>query len=115
MNEKPEGTTFAVVAVDSGISVAYSMIGLQFPLSLMHGIVSLQLKDERFDIHSKYVTRPKEFIFEEALKKQSFKVREMINHVSLSACEMSNSALHEKKFFDIYQGKLKFLIDLSTS
>ena len=39
----------------------------------------------------------------------------MVNHVSLRACEMSNSGLAERKFFDIYEGKLKFLVDLSTS
>jgi hypothetical protein len=115
LNNQAEGTNFVVIGVDSGISVTYTMAGLQFPLSLMLGIVSIQLKDERLDIHSKYVTRPKEVIFEEALKKQSFKLREMVNHLSIHACETESANLPQRRFFDIYEGKMKNLVDVSTS
>lgn len=75
-----------MIAVDSGISVVYTAVGLEFPLSYLLGIISVQSTPLRNDIHQKYVTRSKEVIFEEALKKQPYILREMIVHVSIKAC-----------------------------
>jgi hypothetical protein len=75
-----------LVGVDSGISVAYTAVGLEFPLSYLLGIISIQTTPQRNDIHQKYVTRSKEVIFEEAIKKLPYMLREMIVHVSIKAC-----------------------------
>lgn len=86
LNKHEEGTHFQLVAVDSGISVAYTAVGLEFPLSYLLGIISVQSFPQRNDIHQKYVTRSKEVIFEEAIKKQPYILREMIVHMFIKAC-----------------------------
>ena len=42
----------------------------------------------------------------------------MVTHVSIKACEVKNSALDmpiQRNFFDIYEGKLKYLVEMTTS
>jgi hypothetical protein len=41
LNKHEEGTLFQLIAVDSGISVAYTAMGLEFPHSFLLSIISL--------------------------------------------------------------------------
>ncbi len=40
-----------MIGFDTGISVAYQVVGLKFPLSNLLSIISVQLTEERMDIH----------------------------------------------------------------
>jgi hypothetical protein len=113
LNKHEEGTYFQLVGVDSGISVAYTAVGLEFPLSYLLGIISIQTTPQRNDIHQKYVTRSKEVIFEEAIKKLPYMLREMIVHVSFKAC-FQKPVSATRSFYDIYEGKLKHHIEIET-
>ena len=113
LNKHEEGTYFQLVGVDSGISVAYTAVGLEFPLSYLLGIISIQSSPQRNDIHQKYVSRSKEAIFEEAIKKQPYMLREMIVHVSLKAC-FQKPVSPTRPFFDIYEGKLRHHMEIES-
>ena len=113
LNKHDEGTYFQLVGVDSGISVVYTAVALEFPLSYLMSIVSVQSSPQRNDIHQKYVTRSKEVIFEEALKKQPYMLREMVVHFSIKAC-FQKPVSPTRSFYDIYQGKLKHIAEMDT-
>ena len=58
-------------------------------------------------------------IFEEALKKQNFKMRELIVHLAIKVClksviDLRTGNKRPTSFFDIYEGKLKYLLELET-
>jgi antitoxin component YwqK of YwqJK toxin-antitoxin module len=52
-------------------------------------------------------------IFEEAIKKLPFMLREMVVHVSLKAC-FQKPVSATRPFFDIYEGKLKHQIEIES-
>jgi hypothetical protein len=75
----------------------------------------VQLTEERMDLHQPWATRSKELIFEQALKKASFKLREQVLHLSLRSCATSPLLpAPTPSFFNPYDGRLKYLLELST-
>ena len=67
------------------------------------------------DLHQSWATRSKELIFEQALKKASFKLREQVLHLSLRSCATSPLLpTPTPSFFNPYDGRLKYLLELST-
>jgi hypothetical protein len=52
-------------------------------------------------------------IFEEAIKKLPFMLREMVVHVSLKSC-FQKPVSQTRPFFDIYEGKLKHKIEIES-
>lgn len=116
LSKHDEPPQFTMIGFDTGISVAYQVVGLQFPLSNLLSIISVQLTEERMDLHQPWATRSKELIFEQALKKASFKLREQVLHLSLTTCATSPLLpTSTPSFFNAYDGKLKYLLDLSTT
>lgn len=41
LNKHDENTNFVIIGFDSGISIAYQAVGLEFPLSQLLGIISI--------------------------------------------------------------------------
>lgn len=51
LNKHEPNTYFSLIGFDTGASVAYLASGLEFPMSQMHSIISIQLGDYRSDLH----------------------------------------------------------------
>lgn len=61
------------------------------------------------------MTRSKEVFVDEAIKKQKFKVREMVVHFSIDLCIKDHMGEKRTSFLDFYEGKFKHVLQLTSS